>query len=116
MPVVRGFCRATHMSRCSRTLRAFERIMRPNYVPRRERWRSPAVIDRRAILTGRYMPLSFTMVSDNHGSTLVVALRVLDCAAAVGLGEPESGVNVGNWQCASKARIISGGRIHPESC
>jgi hypothetical protein len=23
---------------------------------------------------------------------------------------------VSNWQCAPKARIISGGRIHPESC
>ena len=23
---------------------------------------------------------------------------------------------VWNWQCAPKARIISGGRIHPESC
>jgi hypothetical protein len=24
--------------------------------------------------------------------------------------------NVGLWQCAPKARIISGGGIHPESC
>ena len=25
-------------------------------------------------------------------------------------------LNVGDWKCAPKARIISGGRFHPESC
>ena len=46
------------------------------------------------------------------GITRLRAPLLGDSAGSV----PKTAVFVANWQCASKARIISGGRIHPESC
>jgi len=42
--------------------------------------------------------------------------RTIDGVVAYSAICPHTGCDVTNWQCALKARIISGGGFHPDNC
>jgi hypothetical protein len=54
-------------------------------------------------------------------ASIVLLLFVLPAGCVIGQmlwfgGAADVMLLVGKWLCAPKARIISGGRFHPESC
>src|SRR3984893_4876379 len=56
-------------------------------------------------------------MAEQEGKRLELLKGLLPSFSRGGCGQSNRGeAEVRSWQCAPKARIISGGRIHPESC